>query len=79
MMVLSKIVKAIIKDGKDRIVFRNKLIFRTESFPPHHSKNEIINMSEILVQDDPEYGKYFCRLEKCNMCEMEADVRQKAN
>ena len=70
------ILEEIIHDGRDPIVFRNKLAYRTQPFPPHMVGNKSVNQPEVSLFEDPDYGSYFCKMKKCMACEKEADVRQ---
>jgi hypothetical protein len=77
-LMLGKTLEKIIRDGKDPVVFRNKLDFRTRPFPAHISDDNSVNKLEIPLAEDPDYGKFFRRMKKCIKCEKEADERQKA-
>eukprot|EP00536_Pseudo-nitzschia_multiseries_P005066 jgi/Psemu1/64916/estExt_Genemark1.C_910072 len=55
-VLFADILQEIVRDGKDPIVFRNKLAFRTQVFPPHLAKNKSVNLPEISLSTDPDYG-----------------------
>lgn len=77
-LMFGEILETIIREGKDPIVFQNKLDFRTQPFPPHMFDDDSINMPEISLAEDPDYGRYFRMMKKCIKCEKEAEARLKA-
>jgi len=77
-VMLGKLLEKMLKDGKDPLVFCEKLNARTRPFPAHEYENKRINKPETPLAEDPKYGKYFRRMKKCIKCEKEADARVQA-
>mmetsp|Transcript_12544 Transcript_12544/g.31596 ORF Transcript_12544/g.31596 Transcript_12544/m.31596 type:complete len:485 (+) Transcript_12544:132-1586(+) len=77
-VTFGNLLEKMLKDGKDPLVFCDKLDARTRPFPAHKCEDTSINLPEVPLAEDPKYGKYFRRMKKCMKCEKEADARQQA-